>query len=149
MTGRIWRTREYLEVEDVANARLEYENGMEILIQASNSTNIEWMGIIEILGSKGRIVLDSERTRVWDVTGFDPPFDEKSDNQFSEEFKPAYYGPGHGKVIHDFLRAVGKNEVLQMDIDKALLSLKTVLKIYESAEQGCHSINMEDRLSVC
>ena len=49
-------------------------------------------------------------------------------------------------IVHDYLEAVRGAQPLQFDLRTALLSLKTVMKIYQSAESGGHPIVMDNDL---
>ena len=94
-----------------------------------------WQGITEIQGTHGRIVLDSADVRVWEVPDYPKPEKEEPEN-ISRHYKPIYYGPGHLKVINDFITAVYNGSVPGVTGRQSLMSLKLVLAIYKSSQQN-------------
>ena len=52
------------------------------------------------------------------------------------EFKPPYYGPGHLKVISNFIGAVKGKELLIAFGEASLNAIRIILNIYASDECG-------------
>ena len=134
--GMVWSTRSYLEVEDEADAAIFFKNNRICRLKATvNSLDEEWKGITLITGSEGEISLDSEKIIKWDVPKYDPPPDEEIE-EVPEIYKPRYYGPGHLKVINDFImRLLSKDEKCITGLD-SLTAVKLILAIYECSVSG-------------
>ena len=124
-----------MNVEDEADATVFFETGCSARISAkSNDKSQIWQGITEIQGTLGRIVMDSSDMKVWDVPGCPKPAKEEPE-EIPKRYKPTYYGPGHLKVIDDFITSACNGTVPAVSGRQSLMSLKLVLAIYESSQQ--------------
>ena len=133
--GRIKTTRDYLDIEDEADATFFFKTGCLAQISAkSNDQDQVWQGITEIQGTRGRIVLDSSDTKIWEVPDFPEPMTEEIE-EIPERYKPDYYGPGHLKVINDFINSVCNGTNPAVTARQSLESLKLILGVYESSKK--------------
>lgn len=134
--GRVWRERDYIDVEDEAKATIQFESDVRVDIRASNNSfEHDWKGITEIVGSEGRVVLDSEAVVLWDAPSVPLPAAEE-DEIVPECYKPRYYGPGHLKVIQNFIGAVEGRESLWVSGHDAMDALRLIWGIYDSSREG-------------
>lgn len=130
VSGRVWTVRDFIDVEDEAEAVIRFPDNIEVSLRATtNSRNYSWRGITEIQGSRGRIVLNSERTPVWDVPETERPLEEEPE-EIPLSLKPSYFGPGHKKVIENFIASLEGCESLQTPGEEALGALKIVWQLY-------------------
>lgn len=133
--GRIRTTRDYLDIEDEADATVFFKTGCLAQISAqSNDQDQVWQGITEIQGTRGRIVLDSSDVTVWEVPDCPKP-DKEEPEKIPKRYKPTYYGPGHLKVINDFITSAYNGTVPSVTGRQSLMSIRMVLAIYESSQK--------------
>lgn len=128
--GRIWRVRDFIDVEDEAEATLRFENQVEVSLRASNNSKRHlWKGLTEIEGSQGRIVLDSEKTPVWEVPEMERPLEEEPE-EIPSSLKPFYFGPSHGKVIGNFIASLAGIEKLRASGENSLDAMRIIWELY-------------------
>ena len=133
--GKTWTTRSYLEIEDEAEAKINFLNGLKVDIKVSANSDKLWKGITKIIGEKGSIILDSAETLVWDVPYHEKPKKEESE-PIPKELKPLYYGPGHKKVIDNFINSIIKNQRPVIIGEDILDASRIIFGIYKSSETG-------------
>ncbi|MBI2067953.1 MAG: Gfo/Idh/MocA family oxidoreductase [Deltaproteobacteria bacterium] len=135
--GQVWRVRDSIEIEDEAQGVIFFENGVRVDLRATNnSSNHLWQGVTSIEGDKGRIVLDSEKVVLWDVVaGAARPTPEEIE-EIPEVYKPAYYGPGHRKVIHHFINVIQGRESLRVSGEESCESLKIIWDFYSGSSNN-------------
>ena len=133
--GKIRTTRDYLEVEDEAEGRITFLDGLVVDVKVSANTDKLWRGITKIVGEKGSIVLDSADTIRWDVPYHERPKKEETE-PIPKELKPSYYGPGHKKVIDDFIESILNKREPTITGENILEASRIIFGIYKSSEIG-------------
>jgi UDP-N-acetyl-2-amino-2-deoxyglucuronate dehydrogenase len=146
-------THERIEVEDIANILLEFENGAVGVIQASTSYYPGLAERLEIHGKWGTAIIEADRLKVWEV-------DEKAAEEglygrgVQKQPTPniqshggqaegsgsadpsAIWGDQHRLQIQDFTDAILQNRQPYMTGEQAIEPLKIILAIYESARRN-------------
>jgi predicted dehydrogenase len=131
---------EDLEVEDVAAATLRFENGAMGVIEASTAVNPGFFRKMEILGTRGSVVIEEEKILTW-------KFDEErdSDRIIREKYSgnnqsgggvsdpKAISDVGHLRQLLDILKAVDNGHPPAVDALEARKAVELVLAIYASA----------------
>ncbi len=137
VSAQITKTRNYIDVEDEASGIIHFDNNLSAKITATaNSKHHQWQGVTEIYGTNGTIILDSHKTVSWDINKhLTPPKPEEQEN-VPFEFKPFYYGPGHLKVIQNFIASITNHQTLIADASTSLDSLKIILGMYDSSKRN-------------
>lgn len=144
---------ERIEVEDIANVLVEFNNGAVGVIQASTAYYPGFAERLEIHGKWGTAIIEADRLKVWEV-------DEKaageglygrgvqsqptpnvhtvgSDSSATGAADPsAIWAEQHRMQIEDFTRAVLDGREPFVTGEAALEPLKVILAIYESARRG-------------
>lgn len=141
--GNVKTTRDYLEVEDEAQGEIEFENGIKVTLSATVNSDKTWQGITEIIGEKGKIVLDSAETPLWQVPEIQPPKPEEKEN-VPESIKPAYYGPGHDKVIKDFIDSIRQQKKTYVTGKNSLYAMNIIIGIYKSSENNGKAVSLRE-----
>ena len=117
-----------ITVEDWAEVQLLFPNNIPAFIHADTISEDTWKGIIEIQGTKGRVVLNSEATDVWEVSEIEKP--AVNEDRYDPLVKPRYYGPSHGEVIDDFVQSILKKKEPFITAASTLPTLKLLEEIY-------------------
>jgi predicted dehydrogenase len=153
---------ERIEVEDIANALLEFKNGATGIIQAGTSYYPGMAERLEIHGLYGTIVVEGDRATVWKVDpegsqlgkygdGKDKlpqPSAQLSAMQEAEGHATAsgdptaLFGDQHRMQIEDFIRAIEEDRDPEVTGEAALEPLKVILAIYQSAKEGGRRIEI-------
>jgi predicted dehydrogenase len=132
-----------IEVEDVAVASLEFENGALGVIEASTAIYPGMLKRIEIHGSEGTAVLREEDITVWD---FARP--TRSDGALKKRMAaktttgggasdPAAIGHhGHTAQFKDVLKAIKSGSPPLIDGSEGRRSVEIILAIYKAAQTG-------------
>ncbi len=134
-----------IEVEDTAVAMLKFKNGAIGSIQASTAcwSKTGHPSMINISGDTGSVFMADDRFRIWEFR------DELDiDHQVRRELMTqdnAGLGAndannidhmGHKSNIEDFIGAIDKNEVPQINGEEAMKAVRIVRAIYESAQNS-------------
>lgn len=131
---------EDLEIEDVAAATLRFENGAMGVIEASTAVNPGFFRKMEILGTRGSVVIEEEKILTW-------KFDEErdSDRIIREKYSgnnqsgggvsdpKAISDVGHLRQLLDILKAIDNGHPPAVDALEARKAVELVLAIYASA----------------
>ena len=132
-----------IEVEDVAVASLEFENGALGVIEASTAVFPGMLKRIEIHGSEGTAVLREE-----DITEWDFAKSTRSDAALKKRMAtktktgggasdPTAIGHhGHTAQFKDVLKAVKSGSAPLIDGPEGRRSVEIILAIYKAAETG-------------
>lgn len=132
---------ERIEVEDIANVLVEYENGAVGVIQGSTSYYPGLAERIEVHGKWGTAIVEADRLRAWEVNedsasaglygrGLESrPPSEPSEGAASPEIALDL----HRLQIEDFVRAVADDREPFITGRDAIQPLRVILAIYESA----------------
>jgi UDP-N-acetyl-2-amino-2-deoxyglucuronate dehydrogenase len=130
-----------LEVEDVAAATLRFANGAIGVIEASTAVSPGFYRKIEILGTRGSVVIEEEKILTW-------KFDEETDadDKIREKFSGnnssgggvsdprAISDIGHLRQLLDIIKAVDNGHPPAIDGMEARKAVELVLAIYASAK---------------
>lgn len=134
---------ERIEVEDVALATLEFENGALGVIEATTAAFPGSLKRIEISGTEGTAILEEEDLKMWE---FADPSDD--DQRIQKEMAgrnqtgggaadPSAIGHhGHTMQFADVLRAIDAGEKPAIDGYEGRRSVEIILAIYKAAETG-------------
>jgi UDP-N-acetyl-2-amino-2-deoxyglucuronate dehydrogenase len=132
---------EGLEVEDVAAATMKFANGAIGVIEASTAISPGFYRRIEILGTRGSVVIEEEKILTWK---FDDETD--SDEKIREKFSgnnssgggvsdpKAISDIGHLRQLLDIIKAVDNGHPPLIDGIEARKAVELVLAIYASAK---------------
>ena len=117
-------------MEDEAEAVLQLPHNISWSIIASANSPTLWSGKISIQGSKGSLVVDSEKVLEWNVPGVPfPPINQK----INRGFVPTYYDPCHEEIIEDFIQAILHNREPMVSGESSLPALQTLFEIYKKS----------------
>jgi len=150
-----------IEVEDIANAMIEFENGAVGIIQASTSYYPGLAERLEIHGQWGTAIIEGDRLKVWEV-------DEKAaaeglygrgvqaqptpNIQTHGDAKDgtgaadpsAIWSEQHRLQLDDFTKAVlGRNSPF-ITGEMAIEPLKVILAVYESARRNGERVELAE-----
>jgi len=136
-------THERIEVEDTAVAVLRFKDGGLGVIEGTTSVYPGFLKRVEILGSKGSVVIEEESIVKWE-------FDEErpEDAQIRKEFLSAtatgggaadpmaigYHG--HKRLFESFVNSLRNNTAIEIDGPEAIKAVEIIEAIYKSAESG-------------
>ncbi|MEG1195263.1 MAG: Gfo/Idh/MocA family oxidoreductase [Clostridia bacterium] len=122
-----------IEVEDVADAVIRFENGMIYSFFASNYYTHNSPIRVEISGEKGTILLTGDSVEIH-IDGQTPRVVEMA-TQLQAEGEN-YWGSCHQTQIISFYQALSENRPVPTDPKDALETLKLVQAIYTSAKEN-------------
>lgn len=135
---------EGLEVEDLATAVLEFENGAYGVIEGSTAI---WPGHparVEVHGSEGSAVLEDGKIVFWKFSKR-KPIDAKVEKEMNRESElgsgasdplAALKIEGHRRQIEDFAQAILKGRKPAVDGKEARHAVALIEQIYKSARLG-------------
>jgi UDP-N-acetyl-2-amino-2-deoxyglucuronate dehydrogenase len=131
---------EGLEVEDVAAASLRFANGAMGVIEASTAVNPGFFRRIEILGTKGSVIIEEEKIIAWEFE------DEiESDQIIRQKYSGAHLSGGgvsdpkaisdigHLRQFLDIIKSLDNGHPPAIDALEARKAVELVLAIYASA----------------
>ena len=124
---------ERIEVEDVLVSTLLFENGAMGTAEASTAVWPEVPKQIEILGTKGSVVMEEDKIVRWEFMDKKPE-DENVIKQFKELDSKNYLG--HKRQFEDFIRAVENGGKPLVDGFEATKAVALVEAMYKSAASG-------------
>jgi UDP-N-acetyl-2-amino-2-deoxyglucuronate dehydrogenase len=133
-----------LEVEDLACALLEFENGAMGVVEGTTAT---WPGRparVEVLGSDGSAVIEDGKLKVWDFR------DERPEDRAIQEMMQQESGlgsgagdpirglqaGGHSLQVADFVMAIKENRQPGVAGREGRRAVELIEAIYESATTG-------------
>lgn len=141
-----------IEVEDIANVLVEYRNGAVGVIQASTAYYPGMAERLEVHGTRGSVVIESDKVKVWELAattedgslygkgvGAQPTPKVTTDGT---EKKGAASDPQslwieqHRLQIEDWVTAVREDRDPFITGEQALEPLKVILAVYRSARRG-------------
>jgi predicted dehydrogenase len=136
------RAHERIEVEDTANAILEFESGALGTIEATTAAFPGSLKRIEIAGAAGSAILEEEAIKQW---AFAKPL--KADTKIIESMKENVTGGGasdpaaighkaHRDLFADFLSGIRKNTACTIDGAEGRRSVELINAIYRSSRSG-------------
>ncbi len=132
-----------IEIEDVATASIQFENGALGVIEATTAAFPGWLKRIEICGSQGSAVIEEEDIKQWQ---FAKPraADKKIIAEFDRQAEtgggasdPAAIGhAAHTAQFRDIVKAIKTGKTPLVDGHEGRRSVEIILAIYKSAETG-------------
>jgi len=120
-----------IEVEDVAEALIRFENGVNGLFYATNSYCTDAPVQLEIVCEHAVMRLDDVLTIRYD----DGETETVAENDVATGEK-AYWGCGHKILVADWYRCMKTGEAFPIDGHAAITALGLVLGLYESGRTG-------------
>lgn len=135
-----------IEVEDDALAILHYKNGALGLLQASTVCFPGFGERLEVHGTHGSVILESDQIKIWQVDeqgasmgayGLGRTGRPQGMAAMEAPMQPGEdWGAQHAKQIHDFISAIRVDRDPMVTCRDALEPLKIILAIYESSAKG-------------
>jgi len=136
------RAHERIEVEDAANAILEFESGALGTIEATTAAYPGALKRIEIAGSLGSAILEEEAIKQWSFSKT-----IKSDAKILEQMTTNVTGGGaadptaighkaHRDLFANFLQGIKKGLPCSIDGLEGRKSVELITAIYQSASRG-------------
>ena len=130
-----------IEVEDRAEALLEYKNGAKgyFLVSTDEAPSTD---LIEICGEKGKLRLEGSRLTLHKVTPGVATYAKKAKEMWggpksqAVEVELPDCPTGHGAIINNFAQAIRKKEKLLVDGSVGMLSLELANAIIMSGKLG-------------
>jgi predicted dehydrogenase len=139
-----------IEVEDQAIAMVEYQNGALGVIQGSTSTYPGMSERIEVHGTKGTVVVEGDRAKIWAVKEIadQEPFGAGvtlgKAHDLDDDPTTSTWNEAHRLQIQDFTNSIRDNRDPMITGRAALEPLKVILAIYESSSRGGSPVLLEE-----
>lgn len=126
-----------IEVEDVANVIVEFQNGALGVIQGTTCVEPGYPRIIQISGTNGTVELTEDVITTWDVSG-DVSFNGDKVFNGNEGFRNhmSLESDSHVAQIKDFIEAIRDNRKPLVDVYEAKKPIEIILAAYESSISG-------------
>ena len=134
--GRCNTLSRKIEVEDTAQAILQFQNGAVGIIE---STTCAYPGLptrIEIHGEKGSIGLQHDKIVHWEVEGDDRQVDATESDGEGHADPKAISTRGHILQIQDFVDSIIQDRKPAVDIFEARRSVACIEAIYQSSREN-------------
>ena len=126
-----------IEVEDIANVLLEFENGAVGVIQGTTCVEPGYPRIIQISGTKGTIELTEDVITKWDIKDKNVELKQESGKFKSFSDPTALDMSSHVAQIRDLTEAIIENRSPVVDIYEGRKPVDIILAAYESDEKEC------------
>lgn len=133
VSGRMKTRVHKIEVEDVATAVIEYENGALGTLCASTCSKPGTARIIEISGENGMVVLEEDQIIKWDVEGTPRPVTLDCPGNKTANDPKAISHRGHYLQLKDFTESIRENRQPLSDAKEGMKTIELICNIYESA----------------
>jgi predicted dehydrogenase len=129
-----------IETEDTSAAALRFANGALGTIQGTTAAARDWPVRVEIVGTRGRAVLEGSRLTVWEA---DAPADEAlltpRDLELTAGYRPdEHFGAAHVRQLRAIFAALRAGEEPPVPGEEARQAVEIILAIYRSANSGEH-----------
>lgn len=128
-----------VEVETDVTAYVEYENGATGCF-VTTTTEVNGTNRFEIVGSKGKIVIEDEKLKFWENTVDEQEWNKNYTGGFGEpevwkvDIPVNYDGDsGHYKIVQNFVNNILFNEPLLAPADQGILGLEISNAIHLSS----------------
>ena len=127
-----------IEAEDTASASVRFRNGALGVIQGTTSASADFPVRVELIGDRGRAVLESGALVTWD--GPDPPDDAlltEDDRAAIEGWHAGeQFGDSHRRQLRRIFAAIRDGTEAPLPGHEARKAVDIILGIYESARLG-------------
>jgi predicted dehydrogenase len=151
-----------IEVEDIAQALVEYKNGATGVIYGSTSFYPGMAERLEVHGKHGSVVLEMDRIKMWKsdpaaaseglygrgVMMQPTPTQHDADQNEADliascaDDPTCTWGEQHRLQLEDFTRAVADDQEPFITGEESLEPLKVILAIYRSAAEGGRRVDV-------
>ena len=130
-----------IEVEDTAAITVKFKNGALASLVSTNSSATDWHQSLELIGTRGSVLVVNNRIVRWDLpAGGESQTGQESRRGEEDAGVPlpwtAGYGPGHPRLICDFIDAVLHDRPFPLDGREALKVSQVLWAVYRSAGSG-------------
>lgn len=135
---------EGLEVEDLATAMIEFENGAYGVIEGSTATWPGHSARVEVHGTDGSAVMEDGALKFWKFTSR-KPVDKKIEARLNQESVlgsgaadplAALKSEGHRRQLQDFSDAIAKGRQPRIQGREGRRAVELIEAIYRAAETG-------------
>ncbi len=123
--------KDFIEVEDVAEASITFSNKTNGLFYATNNYCTDSSVFLEIVGSEAVMKLDNDL-----IIQYKGGTIEKITEEDIETGGKAYWGSGHLSLIKNWYQCLEKGEPFSISGEVAINALKIVLGVYSSQKTG-------------
>ena len=148
--ARIATLNHNIEVEDSALAIVEYNNGAMGLIQGSTAVYPGLSERLEVHGTLGTVVIESDRAKIWVVKdpaeqeNFGPMVKLMQHHEIPEDPSTAKWNEAHRLQIEDFTESILLDRAPAISGRDALEPLKVILAIYESSKRDGAKVELAE-----
>jgi UDP-N-acetyl-2-amino-2-deoxyglucuronate dehydrogenase len=138
-----------IEVEDQAMAIVEYHNGALGVIQGSTATYPGITERLEVHGTKGSVIVESDRAKIWvsketsEHEAFGATVTLGKAHELADD-PTATWNTQHQFQIEDFAHAILEKRAPFISGREALEPLKVILGIYESSRRGGEKVELTE-----
>ncbi len=136
-------THERIEVEDTAVAVLRFKHGGLGVIEGTTSAYPGFLKRVEILGSKGSVVIEEESIVKWEFEEAKPEDEEirakflNSTATSGGAANPMGLGiHGHKRLFESFVNSLRTNTPAEIDGPASLKAVEIIQAIYQSVQSG-------------
>jgi len=127
-----------IEAEDTASASLRFRSGALGAIQGSTAAGADYPVRIELIGDRGRAVLDSGTLMQWDAP--EQPSDDlltADDRAILEGWHPQErFGDSHRRQLRQIFAAIREGTEAPLPGREARKAVDIILGVYDSAREG-------------
>ncbi len=121
-----------IEVEDTVEAWLEFKDGKRACFYASNCYAGDAPVLLEIQGTKGRLMMNGSDLMLFPDDGNVISFTGAGEGDIGK----SYWGNGHRDCIRDFYRSLREGNRFKNDIDSVKNVFNVTMEIYKQTEIG-------------
>lgn len=126
-----------IEVEDTANAIVEFENGAIGVIQGTTSVEPGYPRIIQISGTNGTIEITEDTITRWNIAGSSSKGIQADLSTIKSYRDPqGLESDSHVSQIKDFISAIEEGRRPLVDLYEGKKTVEIILGAYESAKSG-------------
>ena len=127
-----------IEVEDLANAVVQFESGAHGVIQGTTAAYLGHPARVEVHGTRGNIIIAGDQINVWEVEGDESEYNwgagEKAGAADPKQGMAGEAVAAHAEQIADLLGAIEEGRRPTLDGHEARRAVELILAIYKSSE---------------